>query len=59
MGKEIVVACCIPADVFNQLFTIFCRNPSFRDALLRSDPVIYDRFLNVIIPSVNKRKGKP
>lgn len=57
--KEIQVVCDMPADAFNRLYAHFCRYPSFRDALLRSDPVIYDRFLNVIIPSVNKRKGKP
>lgn len=30
-------------DIFNRLFVHFCRHPSFRDALKRSDPVMWHR----------------
>ena len=30
-------------DVFDRLFVHFCRHPSFRDALKRSDPVMWRR----------------
>ena len=41
--KEIQVVCDMPADAFNRLYAHFCRYPSFRDVLLRSDPVMYER----------------
>ena len=31
------------SEIFNRLFIHFCRHPSFRDALRRSDPVMWRR----------------
>lgn len=53
-----MMACCIPSDVFNTLFTIFCRNPSFRDALHESDPVMYERLARITLPAKPTRKKK-
>lgn len=56
--KEIQVVCDMPADVFNTLFTIFCRNPSFMDALHESDPVMYERLARITLPAKPTRKKK-
>ena len=31
------------SEIFDRLFVHFCRNPSFRDALKQSDPVMWRR----------------
>lgn len=56
--KEIQVVCDIPAEAFNRLYAHFCRYPSFRDVLLRSDPVMYERLARVTIPAKPTRKKK-
>lgn len=56
--KEIQVVCDIPADAFNRLYTHFCRYPSFRDVLLRSDPVMYERLARITLPAKPTRKKK-
>ena len=56
--KEIQVVCDIPADAFNRLYAHFCRYPSFRDVLLRSDPVMYERLARITLPAKPTRKKK-
>lgn len=56
--KEIQVVCDMPADAFNRLYAHFCRYPSFRDVLLRSDPVLYERLSRITIPAKPTRKKK-
>lgn len=56
--KEIQVVCDIPAEAFNRLYAHFCRYPSFRDVLLRSDPVMYERLAQITIPAKPTRKKK-
>ena len=56
--KEIQVVCDMPADAFNRLYAHFCRYPSFRDVLLRSDPVMYERFARITLPAKPTRKKK-
>ncbi len=53
------MVCDIPADAFNRLYTHFCRYPSFRDVLLRSDPVMYERLARITLPAKPTRKKKP
>lgn len=31
------------SEIFDRLFIHFCRHPSFRDALKRSDPIMWRR----------------
>lgn len=52
------MVCDIPADAFNRLYTHFCRYPSFRDVLLRSDPVMYERLARITLPAKPTRKKK-
>lgn len=56
--KENQVVCDIPAEAFNRLYAHFCRYPSFRDVLLRSDPVMYERLARITIPAKPTRKKK-
>lgn len=56
--KEIQVVCDMPADAFNRLYAHFCRYPSFRDVLLRSDPVMYERLARITLPAKPTRKKK-
>lgn len=56
--KEIQMVCDIPADAFNRLYTHFCRYPSFRDVLLRSDPVMYERMARITLTTKPTRKKK-
>lgn len=56
--KEIQVVCDMPAEAFNRLYAHFCRYPSFRDVLLRSDPVMYGRLARITIPAKPTRKKK-
>lgn len=56
--KEIQVVCDIPAGAFNRLYAHFCRYPSFRDVLLRSDPVMYERLARITLPAKPTRKKK-
>ena len=56
--KEIQVVCDMPAEAFNRLYAHFCRYPSFRDVLLRSDPVMYERLARITIPAKPTRKKK-
>ena len=56
--KEIQVVCDMPAEAFNRLYAHFCRYPSFRDVLLRSDPVMYERLARITIPTKPTRKKK-
>lgn len=56
--KEIQVVCDIPAEAFNRLYAHFCRYPSFRDVLLRSDPVMYGRLARITLPAKPTRKKK-
>lgn len=51
------MACIIPVDVFDKLFVLFCRSPSYRDALRELDPVMFDRFNAVTITPI-QRKGR-
>lgn len=52
------MVCDMPADAFNRLYAHFCRYPSFRDVLLRSDPVMYGRLARITIPAKPTRKKK-
>lgn len=56
--KEIQVVCDMPAEAFNRLYAHFCRYPSFRDVLLRSDPVMYERMARITLPAKPTRKKK-
>lgn len=56
--KESQVVCDIPAEAFNRLYAHFCRYPSFRDVLLRSDPVMYERLSRITLPAKPTRKKK-
>lgn len=56
--KEIQVVCDMPADAFNRLYAHFCRYPSFRDVLLRSDPAMYERLARITLPVKPTRKKK-
>lgn len=56
--KEIQVVCDMSADAFNRLYAHFCRYPSFRDVLLRSDPVMYERLARITLPAKPTRKKK-
>lgn len=56
--KEIQVVCDMPADAFNRLYAHFCRYPSFRDELFRSDPVMYERLARITLPAKPTRKKK-
>ena len=56
--KEIQVVCDMPAEAFNRLYAHFCRYPSFRDVLLRSDPVMYERLARITLPTKPTRKKK-
>ena len=56
--KEIQVVCDIPAEAFNRLYAHFCRYPSFRDVLLRSDPDMYERLARITLPAKPTRKKK-
>lgn len=56
--KESQVVRDIPAEAFNRLYAHFCRYPSFRDVLLRSDPVMYERLAQITIPAKPTRKKK-
>ena len=56
--KEIQVVCDMPAEAFNRLYAHFCRYPSFRDVLLRSDPVMYERLTRITLPTKPTRKKK-
>lgn len=56
--KEIQVVCDMPAEAFTRLYAHFCRYPSFRDVLLRSDPVMYERLARITIPAKPTRKKK-
>lgn len=56
--KEIQVVCDMPAEAFNRLYTHFCRYPSFRDELFRSDPVMYERLARITLPAKPTRKKK-
>ena len=56
--KEIQVVCDMPAEAFNRLYAHFCRYPSFRDVLLRSDPVMYERLARITLPTNPTRKKK-
>lgn len=56
--KEIQVVCDMSADAFNRLYAHFCRYPSFRDELFRSDPVMYERLARITLPAKPTRKKK-
>lgn len=56
--KEIQVVCDMPAEAFNRLYAHFCRYPSYRDVLLRSDPVMYERMARITLPAKPTRKKK-
>ena len=56
--KEIQMVCDMPADAFNRLYAHFCRYPSFRDVLLRSDPDMYERLARITLPAKPTRKKK-
>lgn len=52
------MVCDMPAGAFNRLYTHFCRYPSFRDELFRSDPVMYERLARITLPAKPTRKKK-
>lgn len=41
-------------DIFDRLFVHFCRHPSFRDALKRSDQVMWHRLMDACMHSLPK-----